>query len=140
MEGGADWEQKEWVRAPFPLFSKSTLFLCAVGRNLQVTLLTLCSELAFHGDMSREESDAQKPWESVILPHGGRIMRGSTGTSVERNTSTKAGVCGDRQGQLQHSSYTGRMNRSLGVTLGYILSSKPVWATWDPVSQNRKDV
>lgn len=117
MEGGADKQQKEWVRAPFPLLSKSTLILCAVGRNLQVTLLTLCSELAFHGDMFREESDAQKPWESVILPHGGRIMRGSAGTSVERNTSTKAGVCGDRQGQLQHSSYTGRKNRSLGSPL-----------------------
>lgn len=30
--------------------------------------------------------------------------------------------------------------QEFGVTLGYILSSKPVWATWDPVSQNRKDV
>lgn len=67
--------------------------------------------------MFREESDTQKPWESVILPHGGRITRGSAGTSMERNTSTKAGVCGDRQGQLQHSSYTGRMNRSLGSPL-----------------------
>lgn len=33
MEGGADKQQKEWVRAPFPLFSKSTLVLCAVGRE-----------------------------------------------------------------------------------------------------------
>lgn len=140
MEGGADKQQKEWVRAPFPLLSKSTLVLCAVGRNLQVTLLTLCSELAFHGDMFREESDAQKPWESVILPHGGRITRGSAGTSVERNTSTKAGVCGDRQGQLPAFQLHRQDEQEFGVTLGYILSSKPVWATWDPVSQNRKKV
>lgn len=96
MEGGDDRQQKEWARAPFPLFSKSTLFLCVVGRNLQVTLLTICSELALHGDMSREESDAQKPWESVILPQGERIMRESAGTSMERNINTKTGVCGDR--------------------------------------------